>query len=230
MNTLVKVVRFHLVDRMSYLLLPCAVTAFSFAVNLAVVAMVPTPESGAYYSGGVVAIYVFLFVAGALSATSWMPFGFALGLSRRTYFLGTVLLALVLAAGYAPALAALQALERVSGGWWGGVHFFRVPWILDGPWYLTLATSFVLLVLFFMYGMWSGLVFRRWKLPGLVVFIATQVLVLLGAALIVTRLRVWPAIGEFLATSSALGLAGWLALVAAVLALGGFGTIRRVTV
>ncbi len=41
-----------------------------------------------------------------------------------------------------------------------GLHFFRVPWIMDGPWYTTWLTSFVLLVLFlfFFYGMWYGLV------------------------------------------------------------------------
>jgi hypothetical protein len=60
------------------------------------------------------------------------------------------------------------------------VHFFRVPWIMDGPWYQAWLTSFVLLVLFFLYGMWYGLVYRRWNVPGLLAFIAAQVLAALG--------------------------------------------------
>jgi hypothetical protein len=70
------------------------------------------------------------------------------------------------------ARAELQAVERATGGWGLSLHFFRVPWIMDGPWYQTWLTSFVLLVLFFLYGMWYGLVFRRWSMPGLVAFIA----------------------------------------------------------
>jgi hypothetical protein len=41
---------------------------------------------------------------------------------------------------------------------------------LTAPWYLTWLTSFVLLVLLFVYGMWFGLVCRPWNLTGLTVF------------------------------------------------------------
>ena len=77
--------------------------------------------------------------------------------------------------------------------------FFRVPYILDGPWYLTWLTSFVVLTLLFVYGMWFGLVYRRWSLVGLVAFIAGQVTVLLAGALVAT----WtPTPGTTSATSS----------------------------
>ena len=54
----------------------------------------------------------------------------------------------------------LAALERAAGGWGLAVPFLLVPWIPDGPWYLTWLTSCVLLVLFFRYGRWYGLVYR----------------------------------------------------------------------
>ena len=112
------------------------------------------------------AIRVFLFVCGALSMTRSLPFGLMLGVSRRSYYLGTALLIVLLGAVYGLALTVLQAVERATAGWGLGVHFFRVPWIMDGPWYQTWLTSFVLLVLFFLYGMWYGLVYRRWNVPG----------------------------------------------------------------
>ena len=56
----------------------------------------------------------------------------------------------------------------------------------DGPWYQTWLTSFVLLVLFFRYGMWYGLVYLRWSLPGLIAFIAAQVLVALVIVVVVS--------------------------------------------
>lgn len=176
------------------------------------------------------AFYITLFVLGITSVTRSLPFGLTLGLSRRSYYLNTILLMVGLGAVYALALALLQVVERATGGWGVAMHFFRVAWILDGAWYLTWLTSFVGLVLLFVYGMWFGLVYRRWNLPGLVTFIAAQVTVLLAGALVATWANAWPGIGDFFTTLSAAGLTGVLAAMAAVLALGGFTTMRRVTV
>ncbi|MGH3318578.1 MAG: hypothetical protein ACRDN9_00085 [Streptosporangiaceae bacterium] len=229
MSTLVNVARYHLVDRIPYLLLPWGATAFAFLVNLVVFAAVATPSDGAY-SGGLITLYVILFVLGVLSVARSLPFGFALGLSRRSYYLGTVLLVGGLGAVYGLAVAVLQVVERVTGGWGLTMHFFRVPWILDGPWYLTWLTSFVVLALLFVYGMWYGLAYRRWGIIGLAVFIATQVIVLVAVALVLTWAGAWPEVGRFFATLSAAGLTGVLAAIVALLAFGGFTTMRRVTV
>ena len=228
MTTLVDIARYHLVDRLTYLALPWGIMAFSFLVNLAIAAVVPSPQGN--YAGGLVTIYVFLFVCGALSMTRSLPFGLMLGVSRRSYYLGTALLIVVLGAVYGLGLTVLQAVERATGGWGLALHFFRVPWIMDSPWYVTWLTSFVLLVLFFGYGMWYGLVYRRWSVPGLVTFIAAQVLVALAAVVAVSITHNWAAVGQFFTTITAPALTSVLAAVAAVLGLGGLTTIRRVTI
>jgi hypothetical protein len=153
-----------------------------------------------------------------------------LGVSRRSYYLGTALLVLALGIAYGLGLTVLQALERASGGWGSSLHFFRVPWIMDGPWYQTWATSFVLLVLFFLYGMWYGLVYRRWNVVGLVTFIAAQVLVVLVVVVAASITHNWAAVGDFFTTLTAPALTGVLAAVAVALGLGGLTTIRRVTI
>jgi len=229
MNTLIKVARYHLLDRLQYVLLPCGITAFAFLVNLVVYAVIPASDGG-NYTGGLVTLFVFLFIPGVLSVTRALPFGFALGLSRRSYFLGTLVLMLALAVVYALGLTVLQAIERITGGWGMDLHFFRVPWIFDGAWYLTWLTAFVLLVLVFVYGMWCGLVYRRWNVVGLVAFVAAQVLVLLAGAVAITWTHAWPGVGDFFTTLSVLGFTGVLAVLVAALALGGFTTMRRVTV
>ena len=228
MTTLVNIARYHLVDHLTYLALPSGIMAFSFLVNLAIAAVVPSPQGK--YTGGLVTIYVFLFVCGALSMTRTLPFGLMLGVSRRSYYLGTALLIVVLGAVYALGLTVLQAVERATGGWGLALHFFRVPWIMDGPWYVTWLTSFVLLVLFFGYGMWYGLVYRRWSVPGLVTFIAAQVLVALAAVVAASITHNWAAVGQFFTTITAPALTGLLAAVAVALGLGGLTTIRRVTI
>jgi hypothetical protein len=229
MRTLVNVARYHLVDRMMYLAVPWAILAFSFLINLAIAVMAPRPAGG-IYSGGAVTIYVFLLIAGVFSMTRELPFGLMLGVSRRSYYLGTALLVLALGIAYGLALTALQALERASGGWGLSLHYFRVPLIMDGPWYQTWVTSFVLLVLFFLYGMWYGLVYRRWNLFGLLTFAAAQVLVAVAVVALVTLTHSWTAFGHFFTTVQAPARTGVLAVLSIALGLGGFGTIRRATI
>jgi hypothetical protein len=127
-------------------------------------------------------------------------------------------------------LAVLGVIEQATGGWGVGPHFFRVSYILPGPWYLTWLTSFVVLTLVFSYGMWFGLVYRRWNLLGLLAFGAAQVTVLLVLVIISFQAHAWAAIGNFFTAISAAGLTGLLAALTALLLAGGYATMRRVTV
>lgn len=229
MKTLVNVARYHMVDRLQYVAMPWIVLTFTFLVNVAIFAVVPAPERGKY-TGALLTIYIFLFVLGIISMSRALPFGLSLGVSRRSYYLGTALLVLAMGVGYALVLTVLQLVESATAGWGMALHFFRVPWILDGPWYLSWLTSFVLLVLLFVYGMWFGLVYRRWNVTGMIFFVAAQVLVLLAAVVVISLTGNWPAVGEFFGAVTVPGLTGVLAALAVVLGIGGYTTLRRVTV
>jgi hypothetical protein len=209
------------------LALPWGILAFDFAVNLVIFSVFRISHG---YAGALSAIYVMFFVLGLLSIVWSLPFGLALGVSRRSYFAGTVLLAVSLAAVYGLPLALLQVIEQTTAGWGMNLHFFRVPYILAGPWYLTWLTSFVGLALMFVYGMWFGLIYRRGNLLGLLAFSGAQVIVVLAGVVIISHVHAWPAIGQFFATVGAAGLTGLLAALAAVLLVGGYATMHRVTV
>ena len=123
-----------------------------------------------------------------------------------------------------------QAIERTSGGWGISMGFFRVPFILSGPWYLTWLTSFVVLSLLFVYGMWFGLVYRRWNMLGLFAFVTAQVVVVVTGVVITSKAHAWPSIGHFFTSLTAAGLTGLLAALALALLAGGYTTARHVTV
>jgi hypothetical protein len=243
MSTYVSIARLHLVDKTT-LVLPWVILAFAFAVDLVIFALVPVShhlvQSGGRvvavsdYSGrdagGLASIFVLFLINGIVSIVRSLPFGLALGLSRRAYYTGTALLGLSLAVMYGLAVAALQAVERATGGWGVAMHVFRVPYILSGPWYLTWLTSSVVLALVFGYGMWIGTVYRRWNLPGTLAFGAAQVTVLLAAAVAVTWAHGWHGVGRFMTGLTAAGLTGLLAVLVAILLAGGYATIRRATV
>jgi hypothetical protein len=236
MRTSVNIARYHMVRPVIYLGLPWAIMAFDFLVNLVIFTLIPRGGPVAAHNpahhdtGAIAAIYVFFFIMGVFAIGQSLPFGLTLGVSRRSYYTGTTLLAVTLAAADGLALTVLQVIERATGGWGVGMHFFRVPYILDGPWYLTWLTSFVALVLVFGYGMWFGLAYRRWKLLGTVTFLAAQVTVVLAIALVIRWAHAGPGLGHFFSTLSAAGLTGLLAALAALLFAGGYTTVRRVTV
>ena len=227
MNTSVKVARYQMVQRLNYVTLPWAALALIFVAQWAVIAMLGMHNT---QLTGVLAIYAVFLIVGAGSVAQSLPFGLALGLSRRSYYLGTLLLAVALAAVDGLALAGLQTIEGATAGWGLDMSFFRVPYLFEGPWYLTWATSFVGLTLLFVYGLWWGLIYQRWNRIGLRVFVIAQVALLLAVGLTADRFGAWPSIGQFFTDLTAPGLTGLLAVIAALLIVGGFVTMRRVRV
>jgi hypothetical protein len=243
MNDLIKVTRYHLVKPVLFTTVPWASLVFSFLVCIAVFAMAPVSHHAVLtahglvsvpndnrYTGGITVLFAFAFVTGVVSIGRSLPFGLMLGMSRRGYYTGTALLGIALALVNATALTVLQAVETASGGWGLQAHFFRVPYILDGPWYATWLTTFVGLAGLFVYGMWYGTVYRRWGVIGVVAFTAAQVLVVLACTATVSLAGRWSGVGGFFTGLTALGLTGVVAVLALILLVGGHATIRRATV
>jgi len=230
MNNIVKVARLHLVDRFSYTWLVWGVLAFTFVLNWVLFAAIGPTQSDGSFTGALMSIYIFMVVIGVQAAVKFLPFAFTLGVSRRTYYLGTVALVVGLNLVYAVLLTMLWGLEIATDGWGISMHFFQVPWILWGPWYQVLLTNFVLMSLTFLIGMWFGLIYRRFAMIGMVIFSGVLAVIAVGAVLIITWRQWWPQVGDFLVNLDLLAASGLVAIVAAVVALGGYGTIRRITV
>jgi len=227
---LVKVARLHLVDRFSYTWMVWGLMAFIFAINVAIFAVIPLTQPAGDFTGALISIYIFMAVIGVQAATKFLPFAFTLGVSRRTYYLGTVLLVVGLCLVYAVVLTVLWWVEGLTGGWWMQLHFFRVPWILDGPWYQVLITNFVLLTLVFVFGLWAGLIYRRFALIGSVVFFACLSLIVVLGVMVITWRGAWVAFGSFVANLDILAASSLVAVLAVLAGLGGYLTIRRITV
>jgi hypothetical protein len=154
MSTLVKVARYHLVQPYQYLAVTWGILAFTFVVNVVIFGLVPVSHhmvatanglvsvahTDGRYTGALSCFFIFFLVFGIQSIGKSLPFGLALGVSRRSYYAGTALLAVALACADGLVLTGFQAIERATDGW--GVHmsFFRVVYLLDGPWYLTWLT------------------------------------------------------------------------------------------
>ena len=231
MNTWLSVARYQLTNKLGFVTLPWAILALDFGIILVIFAAIPEVGHGQpRYVGALASIYIVLLIVGAASIAQQLPFALALGVSRRSFFTGTALLTVAIAALYGLGLTVLQLIERGTGGWGLNVHFFRVPYLLSGPWYLSWLTSFVGLALMLAWGMWFGIVYRRWSLVGLFSFIAAQVLALAAVLLIIAGANAWASVGHFFTTLTITGLTGLLAALTVALLAGGYATVRRLAV
>ena len=227
MNTWVKVARYDLVRPNNYLVLLWFILPLSFAVGAATVGRRDHDASG-YLIG----FFLYFAVQGGQTIGRSLPFGLTLGASRRSFYSGTALLGMALALVFGLVLTALQAIERATDGWGLSLHFFRVPYLLNGPWYAPWLTSAVALFALFVYGMWYGILYSRWGLLGTLAFIGVQALVV-AAWVVVVNFEHWhvrsAASGPY-AGLTALDLTGIIAALAVLLLAGGHATIRRATV
>jgi hypothetical protein len=230
MNTWISVARYQLRDRYVVLISPWLILTLDFLITLAIAAQFHPGPGHPAYTGALVGIYVVLLVNGALAIGRQLPLALALGVSRRSFYAGTALLCGAIAAVYGLGLTVLQLIERATGGWGMNLYFFRVPYLLAGPWYLSWLTSFVGLALMLAWGMWFGIIYRRWNLPGLLGFIAAQAVVLFVVLLAIGATDDWHGVAHFFTTLTIGGLTGLLAALTVALLAGGYATIRRVTV
>jgi hypothetical protein len=227
---IVTVARYLLLDRVTYIVLPWAWAAFGFILDVVILRLTPAGHTDHRWVGGLAAVFLVVSVVGVQSVARALPFALTLGVSRRTYFLGVTSLALALAVCFGLVLAVGQTIERATGGWGMNMAYFRIPYLLDGPWYLSWLTATTTFVLLFVYGMWYGLIYRRAGLPGTAIFGATQLGALALAAIIATWMHGWTDIGHFFTTITATGVTGVLGAAVVVMLAGGFATIRRLTV
>ena len=227
MSIWIKVARYSLERRANYLVLPW-ILPFCFTVGAVTAGRKPGHDASVY----LFSFFVYFAALGMQSIGQSLPFGLMLGASRRSFYSGTALLGAALALVSGLVLAALQAIERATGGWGLSMRFLRVPYLLSGPWYATWLTAAVGLFALFVYGMWFGILYSRWGLLGTLAFIAVQVLALVAVVVTVTfeHWHVWSAAGGSFAGLTALGLTGVIAALAVLLLAGGHATIRRATV
>jgi hypothetical protein len=227
MNTWIKVARCNLLRRATYLT-PLGMIPLVFAVGAVTAGRARGHDAAGYLAG----LFLLFAVLGMQTIGRSLPFGLMLGASRRSFYSGTALFGMALALASGLVLTALQAIERATAGWGFSMHFFRVPYLLNGPWYATWLTSAVSLFALFVYGMWYGIVYNRWAMLGTLAFIAAQALVVTAAVVVATseHWHVWSTGGGPFAGLTALGLTGVIAALAVLLLAGGHATIRRATV
>ncbi|GIJ25618.1 hypothetical protein Vqi01_07800 [Micromonospora qiuiae] len=205
------------------------ILASSFLINLAIFATIRDADLEPT-TGGLASIYIVMFIACINVITQDFPFAIGLGMSRRSFYLGSVIHFGAQAIGYAGVLYLLSVLEEATGGWGVGLRFFGLPFFLvENPVLRYLAFAIPFLLLGFI-GFAIALVFKRWGVNGMLTLGTVALVLFGGAAVLATWQRWWAAIGDWFADQSGGALlVGWPALLTLPLAVASWLIIRRAT-
>ncbi|NEK58888.1 hypothetical protein GCU56_13540 [Geodermatophilus sabuli] len=228
MNRVVAAARLHLVHPLVMLGIPWLIVGLSFAINLAVWHLTPAGEEDSSFTGGLASLYITVMVVYVQAFTQLLSFAMGVSLSRRTFFLGTALVAVGQALGYGVAVAALAAIERATDGWGARLEFWMpLPGVTSNPVLQALIAASIMLAFMFT-GIGMGIVYKRWGANGMWTLVLVAVVLLGAAGILVTWAQAWGDIGSWFADQSTYTLTIGLPLaLVAVLAAASFTANRR---
>jgi hypothetical protein len=229
MNRVLAAAKLHLINPLVILGIPWLVVAISFAINVAVWHLTPAGATDGGFTGGVLALYITVLVVYVQAVTQLLPFAMGVSLSRRTFFLGTALVAVVQSVFYGVAITALLAIENATGGWGAGLNYWAPgPFEVDNPALQVLASGAPMLAFAFI-GVGIGILYKRWGQAGTWGLIIASMATFGGLAILITWLDAWGAVGSWFTDQSLVTLTvGLPALVAVIAALVSYPGIRRV--
>jgi len=229
MDRVLSAARLHFARPLVVLGIPWLIVLSSFALNAVVWGTTPVSESDSAGTGGLATLYVTVIVVYVQAVTQLLPFGMGMGLSRRAFYLGTALAAVVQAGGYALVLTVVGVLEDATGGFGLGLDFWRpAPILVHNP-LIQFVVYAVPLIACAAMGAGLGVVFKRWGPAGLYALAVGAVAVAIGALALIGWLDAWQQVGGWFADQTLLTFAVALPLlVTAVVGALSFAGLRRV--
>ncbi|MBD3941183.1 hypothetical protein IF188_05655 [Microbacterium sp. NEAU-LLC] len=227
MNRTVNVIRMQLINRQTFIWLPLIILGASFLMSLAIYAMIPV--DGPKYGGGAQAPLWYFLAVGVQAMTLSFPFSQALSITRREFYLGTLLTAVLTSVILAAVFVVGGFLEQATNGWGLNGWFFRLPWVWEQGPAAAAVVYFGVAMLLFVVGFGCALLYKRFGALGLTLTLVGIGVLLVAAMYLVGRANAWAALFEWIMTQGALGLSLWGLLLAAVIAVASFFTLRRAT-
>ena len=229
MNRVIRATRLYLIAWPGTVAGPWAILLSAFVINLMIFAAL-RGHVDSPFTGGLASVYIMVMLVFVQAMGRQFSFALGFSLTRRTYYLATIVFSIAQALVFAVALYLLRLLENATDGWGVNLPFYGVRGTaIDNPLgqIAAYAAPFILLAAL---GTLVGAIYSRWGSRGL--FVAGILTILGGglAAALVTYWRVWADIGAWFTDQSRLALlAGWPVVLAVAVSSGAYLIIRRAT-
>lgn len=225
MRRVLNVIRLQMINRQTFIWVPLIVLAGATVISVLIYAMIPvdTPK----YGGGGQAPLWYFFAIGISAMSLTFPFSQAMSITRRDFFLGTMLTA-VLASAFMGALFLIGGgIEMATNGWGVNGYVFYLPWLWEagplGAW----TVYFTLALFLFVLGFTGATIYKSWGLTVLTIVWVALALIIVGLVFLTTRLNLWEQVWYSIGDLGALGLALWGLVVTAVCMAVSFIAFRR---
>lgn len=231
------VVRLHVVNWMTLIVVPLMILGFIFLVNWVIwwILSVALPAGdhgnateGMAFSGASAFIFVYQMVIAIMAINLTFAFAQGYSVTRRDFYLGSVLAFVLLSAGWAAVLTVLAELESLTNGWFVGGAMFDVIYFGEGP-AQHFVTAFTLMLFFYFLGSAFASVYVRWRANGMLVFCAVLVIALVAFLAWVTLDARWPEVLAWFVETGPVGVVMWTLVPTALSAVVGFALLRGAT-
>jgi hypothetical protein len=228
MNRTLNVVRMQLINRQTYLWVPLLVLGGSFAISLAIYAILSSAGIDVpKYGGGMQAPLWYFLAVGIQALTLTFPFSQAMSVTRREFFLGTLLTAALSSAVQAVIVVIGGLLEQATTGFGLNGYFFYLPWMWEAGPLGAGVVFFTAAMLIFLIGFAAATIYKRFGALAVTAVLVGAGVVLVAIAWGVTATQSWVGVWEAILALGALGLALWGLVATAALAASSFFALRR---
>ncbi|WP_152401245.1 hypothetical protein [Paenibacillus cellulositrophicus] len=227
MNRTAGVMKIHWRDKWVWMYVPWVVMLFSFAVNLVIGILTRGEEP--INSGGVVTIYVYMFVAILIVQAQTFPFALGLNIRRTDYFVGTSAMALLVSAVSSVLLFALGMIEQFTNAWGVQLHYFHLPFLKEVSPLGRLGIYFIVMIHMFFMGFVISSIHRRFGRTGMFVFFIALIVLSSICSFAMTYYGLWLDFFRWIGAHY-MDLFLWMIPLTVIYALLSYVLLRRATV
>ncbi|GAA5144717.1 hypothetical protein GCM10025768_00850 [Microbacterium pseudoresistens] len=225
MSRTLNVIRLQFVNKQTFIWVPLIVLAAATAVSVIIYAMIPIDEPK-YGGGGQAPLWVF-FAVGLSAMTLTFPFSQALSITRREFFVGTMLTAVLGSAFMGVLFLIGGGIELLTNGWGVNGYVFHLPWLWEAGPLGAFVVYFTLALFFFVVGFTGATIYKSWGPTVLTIVAVGLGLVLVGIVFLITRMELWGDVFARIMDLGALGLALWGLVLVVLFAGVSFLAFRR---
>lgn len=224
-------------DRQWLIWTPLVILGGAFLITLAIVLIVmgatgwqqPTEFiDGMEYSWAILAPIWYMPTAAIMAINPTIHLAFAYSLARREFYLGTVFAYVLAALFQATVVTVWWFIEKGTFGYGLGIRFVDSAVYTDATWYNVFLIAALLYFSIMGISTFIVVMYLRWKVWGVLLTIATIIVLILGTAVIITTLQAWPEFMNWVAGQTELFFA-WVAGVALFSLILGYLFSRRIT-
>lgn len=227
MRRTLNVIRLQMINKETFVWTPLIILVGATLLSILVYAMIPGDEPK---YGGAGQAPLWYFVAIGIAAMIYtFPFSQALSITRREFFLGTMVTAVLSSAFMGVLFLIGGGIEVATRGYGFNGYVFYLDWLWEAGPVGAFVVYFTLALFLFVTGFTGATIFKSWGLAVLTITWVAVALLLLGLAFLATRLDAWGAVWTAIIDLGALGLALWGLVITAALMAVSFLAFRRAT-